>query len=144
MQLPASQLSLPRDISATSPLQLAPFVYIPSASRAAAWSCVLPDRELSVRFAADVHIHSRFARATSRDLNAVNLHRWSALKGVTVVGTGDFTHPEWLAELKEHLTPAEPGLYRLREDLAREVDAEIYPSCRNDVRFVLSSEISLS
>jgi DNA helicase II / ATP-dependent DNA helicase PcrA len=97
----------------------------------------------TVRYVADIHIHSRFARATSRDLNAPNLHRWSALKGVTVVGTGDFTHPEWLAELKDHLVPAEPGLYRLKDELLRDVEADLYPGCRNDVRFVLSSEISL-
>ena len=51
-----------------------------------------------MQFTIDVHLHSRFARATSRDLNPSNLHKWSALKGVDVVGTGDYTHPEWFAE----------------------------------------------
>ena len=52
-------------------------------------------------FVADVHLHSRHSRATSRDLTLENLHRWSALKGIDLVGTADFTHPEWLAEIKQ-------------------------------------------
>ena len=60
-----------------------------------------------MQFIADLHIHSRYARATSRELNLENLHKWAALKGITVVGTGDFTHPSWFAELQEKLEPAE-------------------------------------
>ena len=41
-----------------------------------------------MQFIADLHIHSRYARATSRELNLENLHKWAALKGITVVGTG--------------------------------------------------------
>jgi PHP family Zn ribbon phosphoesterase len=65
-------------------------------------------------FVADLHIHSRFSRATSKELNPVNLHRWAALKGLGVVGTGDFTHPEWNAELQDQLEPAEEGLFQLK------------------------------
>jgi len=71
-----------------------------------------------------------------------NLYRWAQLKGITVVGTGDCSHPGWLAELQEELEPAEPGLYRLRPDLASQVDTTVPKSCRNQVRFLLSGEIS--
>ena len=96
-----------------------------------------------MQFIIDVHLHSRFARATSRDLNPSNLHKWSALKGVDVVGTGDYTHPEWFAELSEQLEPAEEGLYQL-EPASREaaVEQELPERCRRAVRFMLSVEIS--
>ena len=96
-----------------------------------------------MRFVADIHIHSRFARATSKELNPQNLHKWGALKGLTLVGTGDFTFPAWIAELRDQLEPAEEGLYRLKDEYRRAVEPEIYPSCEGPVRFVLSSEISL-
>ena len=96
-----------------------------------------------MRFVADLHLHSRFARATSRALNPENLYKWGALKGLTVVGTGDFTHPGWIAELKEHLAPAEAGLYRLKDEFRTPVEADLYPSCRGEVRFLLSTEISV-
>lgn len=92
-------------------------------------------------FVADVHLHSRHSRATSRDLTLENLHRWSALKGIDLVGTADFTHPEWLAEIKQKLEPAEDGILRLTPDLARVVEDELYPSCRREVRFLLTVEI---
>lgn len=95
-----------------------------------------------MRFVADLHIHSHLSRATSRDLTLEGLHRWAQLKGVTVVGTGDFTHPRWLAELREKLVPAEPGLFRLRPDLACAVDELVPPACRRPVRFALQVEIS--
>ena len=69
-------------------------------------------------FIADLHIHSRYSRAVSKDMVPESLYRWAQLKGITVVGTGDFTHPAWFAELQEKLEPAEPGLYRLRPELA--------------------------
>jgi len=52
---------------------------------------------------ADLHIHSRFARATSKDLTIDNLVKWARIKGLHVIGTGDFQHPLWNKELKEHL-----------------------------------------
>jgi len=96
-----------------------------------------------MRFVADVHLHSRYSRATSRNLCPETLYRWANLKGLGVLGTGDFTHPEWLAELKEKLDPAEPGLYRLRDNLSREEDNRLPSSCHGAPRFVLSTEISL-
>ena len=95
-----------------------------------------------MQFIADLHIHSRYARATSRELNLENLHKWAALKGITVVGTGDFTHPSWFAELQEKLEPAEQGLYRLKNPWRQAVEQELPPACRNEVRFLLSVEIS--
>lgn len=93
-------------------------------------------------FIADLHIHSRYSRAVSRDMVPESLYRWAQLKGITVVGTGDFTHPAWFTELQEKLEPAEPGLYRLKTELAAPVDAEIPASCRAKVRFMLTTEIS--
>jgi len=95
-----------------------------------------------MQFIADLHIHSRYARATSRELNLENLHKWAALKGITVVGTGDFTHPSWFAELQEKLEPAEEGLYRLKNPWRQAVEQALPPTCRNEVRFLLSVEIS--
>ena len=96
-----------------------------------------------MQYIADVHLHSRFARATSKTLNPENLYRWSLIKGLTVVGTGDFTHPVWYEELRDQLEPAEEGLYQLRSDLRRGIDAELPQACRGQMRFVLSVEISL-
>ena len=96
-----------------------------------------------MQYIADIHLHSRFARATSKTLNPENLYRWSLIKGLTVVGTGDFTHPVWFDELRDQLEPAEEGLYQLRSDLRRGIDAELPQACRGQMRFVLSVEISL-
>lgn len=89
-------------------------------------------------FIADLHIHSRFSRATSRDCDAPHLDLWARRKGIGLIGTGDFTHPAWRAELAEQLIPAEEGFYRLRDELvlACEVRPELAP------RFVVSGEIS--
>src|SRR5215813_2489447 len=95
-----------------------------------------------MRFVADLHIHSYLSRATSKDLNLEQLHRWAQLKGVSVVGTGDFTHPRWFAEIRERLVPAEDGLFALRPDLATLAEADVPGACHGTVRFLLSVEIS--
>ncbi|HSN98405.1 MAG TPA: UvrD-helicase domain-containing protein, partial [Candidatus Nanopelagicales bacterium] len=95
-----------------------------------------------MRFYADLHVHSRFSRATSSDCDLFHLAYWARRKGITVVGTGDFTHPAWMQELKNQLVPAEPGLYRLRDDLDRAVDERLAAPCRGPTRFMLSVEIS--
>jgi DNA helicase II / ATP-dependent DNA helicase PcrA len=95
-----------------------------------------------VRFYADLHIHSRYSRACSRDCDLEHLAWWAGRKGITVVGTGDFTHPAWAEELRASLVPAEPGLFRLRPDLEKAVLARLPAACRTPVRFMLSSEIS--
>jgi len=91
---------------------------------------------------ADLHLHSRFSRATSRDLDFGTLHRAALEKGITLVGTGDVTHPEWLSEIEASLEPAEPGLFRLRPELARAAEEGLPTACAGRVRFVLQVEIS--
>jgi DNA helicase II / ATP-dependent DNA helicase PcrA len=93
-------------------------------------------------FHADLHIHSRFSRACSKDCDIPHLAWWALRKGITVVGTGDFAHPAWAEELKESLVPAEPGLLRLRPDLEQQLRRETPASCLRPVRFLLSVEIS--
>jgi len=93
-------------------------------------------------FYADLHIHSKFSRACSRDCDLEHLALVGRRKGISVIGTGDFTHPKWFEELSSTLVPAEPGLFRLREELERSVEARLPASCRGPVRFMLSVEIS--
>lgn len=81
-----------------------------------------------MQFIADFHIHSKYSRATSRDMNLENLERWTKIKGIKVLGTGDFTHPLWFKELKEKLEPAEEGLLKSKS--------------QNETRFILTAEIS--
>jgi len=80
-------------------------------------------------FVADFHIHSKYSRATSKNMDLEALNKWAKIKGIKVLGTGDFTHPEWLKNLKEKLEPAEPGLYKFEE-------------APDATRFILTSEIS--
>jgi len=93
-------------------------------------------------FIADLHIHSRFSRATSKELNLEHLHKWAQLKGVQVVGTGDFTHPQWLDELAEKLEPAVDGLFKLKKEYADQTQPGVFRACESEVRFILSAEIS--
>jgi len=81
-------------------------------------------------FYADFHIHSRYSRSTSPGLDLSELARWAEIKGIRVVGSGDFTHPLWFDSLKTSLHEAAPGLYSLRQG-------------RDHSLFILSSEISL-
>ncbi len=93
-------------------------------------------------FYADLHIHSKYSRACSKDGDLEHLAWWARRKGVAVLGTGDFTHPAWFDHLRDLLEPAEPGLFRLRAELDRQVVRTLPPSCRSKVRFMLSVEIS--
>src|SRR5512144_497991 len=92
-----------------------------------------------MRFIADLHVHSRYSRATSKDMCPEGIWKWAQLKGISVVGTGDFTHPGWFKELGEKLTPLGNGLFELKASLRPDTIPE---SCRADVLFLLSSEIS--
>ena len=90
-------------------------------------------------YIADLHIHSRYSRATSKDCTPEHLDLWAAKKGIHIVGSGDFTHPAWREELREKLEPAEDGLYVLKREyrLADETaGADFRP------RFVITGEIS--
>lgn len=82
-----------------------------------------------MKFAADFHIHSKYSRATSPLMDLENLDKWAKIKGIKILGTGDFTHPGWLNSLKEKLEPAEAGLFRLKNSDSL-------------TRFILTSEIS--
>jgi uncharacterized protein (TIGR00375 family) len=95
-----------------------------------------------MKFIADLHVHSRHSRATSRDLNLESLYIGAQLKGIQVLATGDATHPAWFDELETRLEPAEPGLYRLRPEVARVCDQAVPGRCRGPVRFVIGTEIS--
>ncbi|MFI6509506.1 endonuclease Q family protein [Streptosporangium sp. NPDC050855] len=100
-----------------------------------------------MRFHADLHIHSRYARACSKDSDLEHLTWWAQRKGIALMGTGDFTHPVWFERLRESLVPAEPGLFRLREDLASGPAADVGGALPagvvpGQVRFMLSSEVS--
>lgn len=91
----------------------------------------------------DLHIHSHHSRATSKDCTFEGLYRWGKLKGIHVIGTGDFTHPGWFSEMRKKLEPAEPGLFRLKPELAAPIDASLPPSVRDQhIRFVPSVEIA--
>ncbi len=95
-----------------------------------------------MKFYADLHIHSHFSRATSKDLDLEHLYLWAQLKGIHVVGTGDCIHPLWLKELEEKLEPAEEGLFKLKEQFCKAIDAQLPAACRMPVRFMLTVEIS--
>ncbi len=80
-----------------------------------------------MKIISDLHIHSRFSRATSKALDIKNLEKWAKIKGVNLLGTGDFTHPEWIKELKKELVEDGSGILKTKTG---------FP-------FVLSTEISL-
>lgn len=73
----------------------------------------------------DFHIHSKYSRATSHEMDIENLSKWAKMKGVGLLGTGDFTHPEWLKELKNKLAEKEYGIYD-----------------HNGIDYILSTEVS--
>jgi DNA helicase-2/ATP-dependent DNA helicase PcrA len=94
-----------------------------------------------MRYIADLHIHSPYSRATSKSSNLAGLAAWSAIKGIDVIGTGDFTHPGWFRELRENLQPAEPGFFKLKEDNIPQV-LESVSTVKAQCRFILTAEIS--
>jgi DNA helicase-2/ATP-dependent DNA helicase PcrA len=81
-----------------------------------------------MRFIADFHIHSKFSRATSKDMEVESLAHWAKKKGISLLGTGDFTHPTYIAELKSKLAPMGNGLFELKQG-------------EKSVRFILTSEV---
>jgi DNA helicase II / ATP-dependent DNA helicase PcrA len=95
-----------------------------------------------MKFIADLHIHSRFSRATSRTLTPESLSLWGQKKGIRVIGTGDFTHPEWVHELKDKLDEADTGLYRLKPSCSNIIQGQVPSSCASEPLFILSGEIS--
>ncbi len=82
-----------------------------------------------MRFIADFHIHSKFSRATSKDMEVETLARWAKKKGISLLGTGDFTHPTYFVELKSKLAPWGNGLFTLKNG-------------EEEVKFILTTEVS--
>ncbi len=82
-----------------------------------------------MKFVADFHLHSKYSRATSSQMDLENLDKWAKIKGIKVLGTSDFTHPAWFKELREKLEPAEAGLFKLKNSTS-------------ETRFILTAEIS--
>lgn len=82
-----------------------------------------------MQFVADFHLHSKYSRATSQEMDLENLEKWAKIKGIKVLGTGDFTHQGWLKELKEKLEPVETGLFKIKKQ-------------KSDIRFLLTSEVN--
>jgi len=95
-----------------------------------------------MKFIADLHIHSRFSRATAKNLDFPHLYMAARQKGISVIATGDFTHPLWLDEIRQYLEPAEPGLFKLKSDFAKQCEKQIAVAGENPVRFMLGTEIS--
>jgi uncharacterized protein (TIGR00375 family) len=82
-----------------------------------------------MNFVADLHIHSKYSRACSKDLDIAHMEKWARIKGLNLLGTGDFTHPKWIQELKSNLTETEK-------------DSGLFQTA-SGFKFVLQTEISL-
>ncbi len=82
-----------------------------------------------MRFIADFHLHSKFSRATSKDMEVETLAQWGKKKGISLLGTGDFTHPTYFAELRSKLIPMGNGLFELKKG-------------DKEVKFILTTEVS--
>lgn len=83
-----------------------------------------------MRIITDWHLHSKYSRACSKDLTLENNALWCEKKGVNVLGTADFTHPAWFAEIKAKLVAAEQGMYRLKS------------GAHEGMRYMLTTELS--
>jgi len=84
-----------------------------------------------LRIIADLHIHGRYSRATSQRMCIEEIARFAKIKGLSIIGTGDFTHPKWLKELNESLVPElDTGLYKIAKDL------------ESAIRFMITTEVS--
>jgi uncharacterized protein (TIGR00375 family) len=88
-----------------------------------------------MRFIADFHVHSKYSRATSKDMDVENMAKWASLKGVSLLGTGDFTHPFYFAELKQKLIPLGNGLFTLKKEYRKNTS-------QGEVYFMLTTEVS--
>ena len=82
----------------------------------------------------DLHIHSKYSRATSKSCNLEELAIWAKKKGLSLIGTGDFTHPAWFAEIQDKLVPSGNGTFRLKPEIEKQIGAS--------VKFILTVEIS--
>lgn len=91
----------------------------------------------------DLHVHSHHSRATSKECDFEGLYKWGKLKGIHIIGTGDFTHPAWFEEMRSRLESVEPGLFRLKGEFAAPIDKSLPASVRGEqIRFIPSVEIA--
>lgn len=92
-----------------------------------------------MKYIADLHVHSLYSIATSKNSNLEGFYTWANIKGINVVGTGDFTHPAWFSELKDKLIPCDNGFFKLKylPEIPREFELN-----SDNIHFCLTSEIS--
>ncbi|MBN1480348.1 UvrD-helicase domain-containing protein [candidate division KSB1 bacterium] len=95
-----------------------------------------------MKYCADLHIHSYYSRATSKQLNLEHLNKWGQIKGLKVIATGDITHPRWLQEMREKLVESEQGLFKLKDEYIRQQQGDVPKSCTSDIFFILAGEVS--
>lgn len=93
-----------------------------------------------MQYIADLHLHSHYSRATAKQMNALDLYKWAQIKGIDLIGTGDFTHPRYFEELKGELIEAADGLYSLKQDLQKNYLENI--PLRREPYFIFTTEIS--
>jgi uncharacterized protein (TIGR00375 family) len=86
-----------------------------------------------MQYIADLHIHSKYSRATSRDADLEHIELWCKKKGINIVATGDWTHPVWFSELQKKLEPLGNGLYQLKGS-----DGQIKFFCSTEVSCIYS------
>ncbi len=92
-------------------------------------TCHVRDWRNNMRVIADLHIHGRFSRATSEQMNIPEIGKFAKIKGLNLVGTGDFTHPDWLKEIKQTLTPEQDSmLFKLA-------------NVESSIRFMITTEV---
>jgi DNA helicase-2/ATP-dependent DNA helicase PcrA len=95
-----------------------------------------------MRFAADLHLHSRFAGGVSAAMTLENIALWAQRKGVDLLATGDCLQADWLREIETKLIPAEPGFFLLRPDIESAIQEKLPPHLHRPLRFVLSTEVN--
>ncbi len=95
-----------------------------------------------MRLITDLHIHSHYSLATSKQLAPEYLDLWGKMKGLQVIASGDFTHPGWISELRRKIEPAEAGLFQLKKEYEIEPALHRFRSAEYFTRFILSAEIS--
>ncbi|MDH5560352.1 MAG: endonuclease Q family protein [Deltaproteobacteria bacterium] len=94
-----------------------------------------------MKYIADLHTHSLYSRATSKQCDLNGFFNWAQIKGIHLLGTGDFTHPVWFEQLKSMLQPVEGGFFKLKEPPSSQSLDGITPS-KTDSHFMLSTELS--